>query len=82
VTLARAEDARGLRGWAMGLAMRRAGAAVPSPNRITLLRDTDGGGVADRQTVLLAGLNSPFGMARVGEYLYVANVVWRVTAVR
>ena len=70
---ARADDARGLRGWAMGLAMRRAGAAVPSPNRITLLRDTDGDGVADRQTVLLSGLNSPFGMARVGDHLYVAD---------
>ncbi|MBT9594761.1 MAG: sorbosone dehydrogenase family protein [Vitreoscilla sp.] len=67
------DDARGLRGWFMGLMMRRAGAAVPSANRITLLRDTDGDGVTDLRSVLLAGLNSPFGMALVGSVLYVAN---------
>jgi glucose/arabinose dehydrogenase len=53
--------------------MKRAGAGVPSPNRITLLRDTDGDGVADQRSVLLQDLNSPFGMAVVGEQLYVAN---------
>jgi glucose/arabinose dehydrogenase len=62
-----------LRGWAMGLVMKRAGAATPSANRITLLRDTDGDGVADLTSVLLEGLNSPFGMALVGDGLYVAN---------
>jgi glucose/arabinose dehydrogenase len=46
---------------------------VPSPNRITLLRDTDGDGVADTRTVLLSDLHSPFGMALVGDELYVAN---------
>ena len=50
----------------MGLVMKRAGATVPSANRITLLRDTDGDGVADLRSVLLQGLNSPFGMALVG----------------
>ena len=53
--------------------MKRAGAAVPSANRITLLRDTDGDGVADLRSVLLEGLNSPFGMALVGNDLYVAD---------
>ena len=53
--------------------MKRAGAATPSANRIALLRDTDGDGVADVRTVLLEGLNSPFGMALVGGNLYVAN---------
>ena len=67
------DDAQGIKGWAMGLVMKRAGAAVPSANRITLLRDTDGDGVADVRTVLLAGLNSPFGMALVGDRLLVAN---------
>ena len=57
----------------MGLVMKRAGAAVPSANRITLLRDTDGDGVADLRSVLLEDLNSPFGMALVGNDLYVAN---------
>ena len=46
---------------------------MPSANRITLLRDTDGDGVAEMRTVLISGLNSPFGMAQVGEWLYVAN---------
>ncbi len=67
------DDATGIKGWVMGLVMRRAGAAVPSANRITLLRDTDGDGVADLRTVLLEGLNSPFGMALVGDALFVAN---------
>jgi glucose/arabinose dehydrogenase len=69
----RAQDASGLKGWIMGLVMARAGAATPSANRITLLRDTDGDGVADQRSVLLAGLNAPFGMALVGNDLYVAN---------
>ena len=67
------EDAQGIKGWVMGLVMKRAGAATPSANRITLLRDTDGDGIADMRTVLLSGLNSPFGMALVGNRLYVAN---------
>ena len=66
-------DGLGLKGWIMGLVMKRAGAATPSANRITLLRDTDGDGVADVRSVLLDGLNSPFGMALVGGNLYVAN---------
>jgi glucose/arabinose dehydrogenase len=70
------DDAKGIRGWVMGVVMRRAGAGVPSANRITLLRDTDGDGVADVRTVLLDasnGLSSPFGMALVGNQLFVAN---------
>ena len=67
------EDGKGIKGWLMKLMMKRAGAGVPSANRITLLRDTDGDGVADLRSVLLEGLNSPFGMSLVGNYLYVAN---------
>jgi len=67
------EDGKGIRAWVMRMVMKRAGAGVPSPNRITLLRDTDGDGVADLRTVLLEGQNSPFGMALVGNNLYVAN---------
>jgi len=66
-------DGKGIKGWLMGLVMKRAGAATPSANRITLLRDTDGDGVADFRSVLLDGLNSPFGMVVVGNDLYVAN---------
>ena len=69
----RPDDAKGVKGWVMGLVMKRAGAKTPSANRITLLRDTDGDGVADLRSVLLDGLNSPFGMALVGNSLYVAN---------
>lgn len=63
----------GITGMVMGMLMKKAGADVPSANRITLLRDTNGDGVADARSVLLQGLNSPFGMALVGEWLYVAD---------
>ena len=67
------DDGKGIKGWVMGLVMKRAGAGVPSADRITLLRDTDGDGVADIRLVFLAGLHSPFGMALVGDKFYVAN---------
>ena len=63
----------GIRGFFMKQAMEKAGAAVPSANRISLLRDTDGDGVADETHAFLTGLNSPFGMQLVGDTLYVAN---------
>lgn len=63
----------GLKDWIAGQVMKRAGAGVPSANRITLLRDTDGDGVAETRSVLLRDLRSPFGMALIGERLYVAN---------
>jgi glucose/arabinose dehydrogenase len=67
------EDGKGIKGWIMKQVMKRAGAGVPSANRITLLRDTDGDGIAETRTVFLSGLHSPFGMALVGGDLYVAN---------
>ena len=70
---AKPDSAASIRGLIMGWVMKRAGAATPSANRITLLRDTDGDGVADVRSVLLEGLMSPFGMALVGGNLYVAN---------
>ena len=63
----------GIKGFFMKRYMKAAGAAVPSANRITLLRDTDGDGVADLRSAFLEGLMSPFGMALVGGELYVAN---------
>jgi glucose/arabinose dehydrogenase len=63
----------GIRGWVMKLLMERAGAAVPSADRITLLRDADGDAVVETRGVFLDGLRSPFGMALVGNDLYVAN---------
>ncbi len=67
------DDSKGIRGWVMEKVMGRAGAGVPSPNRITLLRDADHDGIAETRTVFLADLNSPFGMALVGNDLYVAD---------
>ncbi len=67
------EDGKGIKGWIMKFVMKRAGAGVPSANRITLLRDADGDGIAETRTVFLQNLHSPFGMALVGDDLYVAN---------
>jgi glucose/arabinose dehydrogenase len=67
------EDSKGIRAKVQKLVMKRAGAGVPSANRITLLRDTDGDGVADQRSVYLKDLNSPFGMTVVGNELFVAN---------
>ncbi|MGH6608700.1 MAG: DUF7133 domain-containing protein, partial [Burkholderiaceae bacterium] len=63
----------GLYFWIMGKVMARAGAGVPSADRITLLRDANGDGVAEVRSVFLEGLNSPFGMALIGDQFYVAN---------
>ena len=63
----------GVMDWIAGQVMKRAGATVPSANRITLLRDANGDGVAETRSVLLRDLRSPFGMALIGERLYVAN---------
>jgi len=63
----------GIKGWVMGLLLGRAGAGEPSANRITLLRDRDGDGVAESRSAFMTGLNSPFGMALVRGQLYVAN---------
>jgi glucose/arabinose dehydrogenase len=59
--------------YAMVSTMRRAGAVGVSANRITLLRDADGDGVAEIQEVFLDGLNQPFGMAMLGDTFYVGN---------
>ena len=63
----------GIAGWVMEKLLGEVGAAVPSANRITLLRDADGDGVAETRTAFLTGLNSPYGMTLVGGDLYVAN---------
>ena len=69
----RPEDGKGVKGFFMKIMMKKAGSAVPSANRITLLRDADGDGIAERREIFLQGLNSPFGMALIGDDLYVAN---------
>ena len=68
------DDFPGVKRWIAGLFMKKAGAGVPSADRITLLRDADGDGVAETRTVFTEGLHSPFGMVLVGNDFYVANV--------
>ena len=67
------DDGKGIKGFVYRQAQKWAGAGVPSANRITLLRDADGDGVAETRSMFLSGLNSPFGMVLVGEDFYVAN---------
>jgi glucose/arabinose dehydrogenase len=62
-----------IRGWFAQKLMKKAGAGVKSPDRITLLRDADKDGVAELKTVFAENLNSPFGMALVDNTLYIAN---------
>lgn len=68
----------GIKGWVEKRVMTAAGASTPSANRITLLRDADGDGKPEKKEAFLTGLNSPFGMALIGDTLYVANTdaVW------
>jgi glucose/arabinose dehydrogenase len=67
------DDSKGIKGAIMQMQMKKAGAATPSANRITLLRGVDANGVAQTRSIFLQGLNSPFGMALVGNELYIAN---------
>ncbi|WP_347302816.1 sorbosone dehydrogenase family protein [Croceibacterium sp. TMG7-5b_MA50] len=72
-----AEESPGLiervTGWVQGLLFRRAGAAVPSPNSLVLLRDADANGMAEERHLLRDDLNSPGGMVWRDGHLYVAN---------
>lgn len=67
------DDQKGFRGFVAKYVLGLVGARSESPNRIILLRDTDGDGIADKRFVFLKGLNTPFGMALVGNTLYVAD---------
>jgi glucose/arabinose dehydrogenase len=67
------EPATSLFDHAMVSTMKRAAAIGNSPNRITLLRDADGDGVAEQRETFLDGLRQPFGMALIGDTFYVGN---------
>jgi glucose/arabinose dehydrogenase len=67
------DDNPGLRGVITRWVMNRAGAGPTSANRLVLLRDTHKSGTADTRSVFLEGLNSPFGMALIGNQLFVAD---------
>jgi len=69
----RPEDRKGLKAQVQKQLMKNAGAAVPSPDRIVLLRDADGDGVAEQRLPFIEGLKSPFGMVLLGSSIYVAN---------
>src|SRR4029079_2483939 len=59
--------------YAMQATMRRAAALGVSADRITLLRDKDGDGVAEIRGAFMENLSQPFGMALVGDTFYVGN---------
>jgi len=63
----------GITNFVAGLLFARAGASVPSPDKLVLLRDADGDGTAELKTVLKEGLESPGGIAWADGKLYVAN---------
>lgn len=67
------DDEKGVRGMVAKFIMTSAGAKVPSANRISLLRDANGDGVAEVKTRFITGLNAPIGMVLVGDALYVAE---------
>ncbi len=68
-----ASTAQSLFSYAMQATMRRAAALGVSANRITLLRDTDGDGIAETRYTFMEGLNQPFGMALLNDTFYVGN---------
>ncbi|WP_342132700.1 PQQ-dependent sugar dehydrogenase [Hydrogenophaga sp. OTU3427] len=67
------QSSMGIRDRLRALLMKRAGAGTPSADRISVLRDADGDGIVETRSVLLSGLHSPFGMALIGDRLFVAN---------
>lgn len=69
----RPNDARGIKGWFMKVFMKKAGAGVKSPDRITLLRGLTATGAAAERHVFVEGLHSPFGMALIANAFYIAN---------
>lgn len=67
------EDGKGIRGWVQKRIMKRAGSITPSADRITLLRDSEAAGIAGQRFVFADKLHSPYGMALIGNALYVAD---------
>ena len=67
------DDAKGIKGFFMKMIMKGVGSGNGSPNRIAILRDSNGDGAADEQLTFISGLNSPYGMALIGNDLYVAD---------
>lgn len=71
---AKPDDMKGVKGFVMKEVMKKAGSGRrPSANRITLLRGLNADGSAALKTVFMTNLNSPFGMALIGNHFYVAD---------
>jgi glucose/arabinose dehydrogenase len=64
---------KSIKGWFMKHFLKKVGATAPSAERISLLRDADGDGLAEFKSTFIANLHSPFGMALIGDTFYVAN---------
>ena len=56
-----------------GLIKARGNTSVKGGNQLTLLRDADGDGTYEGRWVYAKDLNAPYGLALVGNKLYVAN---------
>ncbi|HEC58082.1 hypothetical protein LCGC14_1338930 [marine sediment metagenome] len=70
---AKKELDKSIKGWITKYFLNKGGAKAESAERITLLRDADGNGIAETKSVFISGLHSPFGMALIGDVFYVAN---------
>src|SRR5437879_3621020 len=64
---------QGIKGFFQKLLMKRVGSAKPSPNKIFLVRDSDGDGVAESRMLFAQGLTRPFGMTLAGHTPYGAT---------
>jgi len=72
-TPSKPDDYKGIKGKINKHEQYKAGSGHGSANRLTLLRDKDGDGVAETKTIFVEDLNSPYGMALLGDTLYIAN---------
>jgi len=72
-TPSKPDDNKGIKGAITKHEQYKAGSGHGSANRLTLLRDKDGDGVAETKTIFMQDLNSPYGIALIGDTLYIAN---------
>ena len=56
-----------------GKIKKRGTSSVESGDRLTLLRDANGDGIYEGRTIFAENLNAPYGLALIGNRLFVAN---------